>query len=261
MLRDLKKLSYIGIYQAPAGRSIQPLIIPQYREKVELLISGKVFFEVDGVERTFTRGAMFWHISGESTIYRYPPDEPYSCYAAQFVVEASSRPCPRATWPADIEFLLEFMKQMFQRFHSTDGQDETLAPCVYSTLVCLANGPQTQSAQTLPRPLAVALRYLERHLSSNLHIADLAQAAGVSPDYLHSLFRQHLARSPHQELLRLRINRAKQLLSGSSISIKQIAFDCGFNSTEVFYRQFAALANTTPALYRKRCQPPEEAGK
>ena len=114
-------------------------------------------------------------------------------------------------------------------------------------------GPQALTQRALPRPVTLALAYLGKHIASDVHIVDVAEAAGVSNDYLHALFRQHLASTPHQELLRLRIARAKQLLAGSTLSIKQIASECGFNSTEVFYRQFANHANTTPALYRERC--------
>ena len=44
-------------------------------------------------------------------------------------------------------------------------------------------------------------------------------------------------------------------VGASAVAIKEIAFDCGFESLEVFYRQFSRNEGTTPATYRKRFSP------
>ena len=80
----------------------------------------------------------------------------------------------------------------------------------------------------------------------------MADFAGISRPYLFKLFKEELRTSPHQYLLKLRLNMAKRLLAGENFSIKEIAAECGFESLEVFYRQFKASTQTTPADYRKQ---------
>ena len=96
---------------------------------------------------------------------------------------------------------------------------------------------------------------MENYLDNNLHLEEISEVAGISQPYLFSIFKRYLSMSPHQYLLRLRISRAKQLLAAGECTIKEVASDCGFESLEVFYRQFTRNEGTTPAAYRKRFRP------
>ena len=76
----------------------------------------------------------------------------------------------------------------------------------------------------------------------------------VSRRRLEALFRRRLNRTPYQEILRARIEHAKRLLVGSSLSVDEIAFRSGFSCSIHFSRPFKARSGMTPLAYRRKHQ-------
>lgn len=256
MYDHLKKLQMISFFKAPAHKKIKPVAIGSGFEYLELVTDGHVFFSgPNGKNTIFGRGTLFWHKKGENTIYRYPEDDPYSCYVFRFEVENVKRRVPRISFPLHTEQLIGFAADSFRNYHSGEQENPAFAVMIYSTLVWYATGVQRILGTQFPKPLKIALDFMENHLDSPLHLDEIAAVAEISQPYLFTIFKRYLNISPHQYLLGLRISRAKQMLAGCDLTIKEIAFECGFESLEVFYRQFLHNTGTTPAIYRKRSDP------
>ncbi|MCP3968208.1 MAG: helix-turn-helix domain-containing protein [Lentisphaerae bacterium] len=66
------------------------------------------------------------------------------------------------------------------------------------------------------------------------------------------MFKKHLNSSPHRYLVDRRLSHSRSLLAGSGKSIKEIAFECGFDALENFYRSFKSSQSLTPAEYRRK---------
>lgn len=81
-------------------------------------------------------------------------------------------------------------------------------------------------------------------------IASLAEAAACTPDHLSRLFREVLGRSPQEFVIQARIERARQLLLETSLSIGEIAFGLRYDSPFFFARQFKQRVGCTPSQYR-----------
>jgi LacI family transcriptional regulator len=75
---------------------------------------------------------------------------------------------------------------------------------------------------------------------------------GVSRRRLEMRFRHRLGRTPYQEILRTRIEQAKQLLRSTTLGVDEIAFRTGFASSAHFSRPFKARAGITPTEYRRQ---------
>lgn len=71
---------------------------------------------------------------------------------------------------------------------------------------------------------------------------------------LEQRFRDILGRSPGEEIRRVRLNRAKQLLAESDLPLKSIARQCGFLHAEVLTRVFRRCEGMTPTSYRALCR-------
>lgn len=100
--------------------------------------------------------------------------------------------------------------------------------------------------------LLPALRYLETDFSdAALSNAFLAAQCGISEVYFRQLFKEQFGTTPHQYILELRLRKAKQLLSDSSLSVGQIAETCGFTNPYHFSRAFRQTTQLTPSEYRK----------
>lgn len=256
MLKHLKKLEMISFFKAPANEKINPGKASENMEYLELVSGGHTLFSgPDGKNTLYGRGSLFWHRAGEHTIHRYHGDDPYSCYVFKFEVENGKRLCPRVTIPLQTEHLMGFAEDVFRRYHAGEQENPIFCAMVYSTLLWYAQGPQRNPGERYPDSLKIALEFMQNHFDSNLHLEEISEVSGISQPYLFSLFKRYLKVSPHQYLLSLRITRAKQLLAAGEIPIKEIVSDCGFESAEVFYRQFSRTEGTTPAAYRKRFSP------
>ena len=245
-----------SIFLAPANRPIRPVEIVPGTEVVEVMIGGRVYFELDGEVREFERGTIFWHIAGEYTIFRSPPDDPYRCLAIRFRVAENRRSVPRVTgWSNEAE-LDRFVDEVVSRFHDETIDRTYLCEYVHRRLFWESYIYNRHSAAaTYPKPLARALAVLREASALTFSVRDLAQRSGVSEPYLYALFHKHLGVSPHQYLLNYRLRLARIRLAGGDDNIKTISEECGFENLESFYRAFRRTSGMPPGEYRRRQQP------
>jgi AraC-like DNA-binding protein len=96
-----------------------------------------------------------------------------------------------------------------------------------------------------------SVKFIECHYFEQISLRDIADAACLSPYHFCRLFKRWLGTSCMKYLTNVRIEKAKQLLQDSSLSITQICFDIGFNDLTHFERVFKSQTGMTPSAYRK----------
>jgi AraC-like DNA-binding protein len=96
------------------------------------------------------------------------------------------------------------------------------------------------------------LGYIEQHFAGPLNIEDLAKSARMSPSSLFRLFRHLMGRSPVDYVIRLRINRAAEMLRREPLRISEISETVGFTDSNYFSRQFHRVMGISPREYRNR---------
>jgi LacI family transcriptional regulator len=100
--------------------------------------------------------------------------------------------------------------------------------------------------------VAVALAYIEAHISTPLRVEDLAAALSVSRRLLQQRFADFLGRGVSQEVRRLRVEFAKRLLRDGEQTLDQIAKASGFGSRHMLSEVFRREVGASPADYRQR---------
>ena len=80
---------------------------------------------------------------------------------------------------------------------------------------------------------------------------DLVVVAAMSRRGLHKAFMEHLGRTPGQELQRIRIERAKRLLTESDHKMELLASMCGYQSANSFCIAFKQATGMSPRQYRE----------
>ena len=95
-----------------------------------------------------------------------------------------------------------------------------------------------------------ALRFIRDNAPDQIEITDIADHVDVSRRTLELKFREVLNSTPRQELLRMRLETAKSLLSESEISITEIALRAGFGGSQIFSTVFRKELGLTPTKYR-----------
>ncbi len=98
--------------------------------------------------------------------------------------------------------------------------------------------------------LEASVNYIHRHLDQDLPVEDLAELCSLSVGHFRHLFAQHLGRSPRAYIRHARIERAKSLMVGSSISLTEIARRTVFSTVHNLSRAFRAVEGLAPSLYR-----------
>jgi AraC-like DNA-binding protein len=91
---------------------------------------------------------------------------------------------------------------------------------------------------------------LDQRFHERWTLRRLADQVGLAPAYLAELFVSQLGQPPHRYLNERRIDRARQLLESSDLTITALAFSLGFSSSQHFARVFRQLTGTTPTAYR-----------
>jgi AraC-like DNA-binding protein len=97
-----------------------------------------------------------------------------------------------------------------------------------------------------------ALDFMAEHLSETLTLERVARAAGFAPDYFSKLFRHERGTTFANYLAHLRLDRAKQMLRGTTLTVEQVQRLCGFGGRTNFHRAFKKSIGVTPTAYRHR---------
>ena len=99
------------------------------------------------------------------------------------------------------------------------------------------------------------VRCIQGHIAANLHtgirIADLAGISRCSSYQIKRLFKHNFGCTPHQYLIRRRVERAQRLLLLSDDSQSQIAAECGFVSQSHFTYLFHKIVGERPGRWRR----------
>lgn len=95
------------------------------------------------------------------------------------------------------------------------------------------------------------IEYLHDHLVENVSLDALANESGMSRFRLTRLFKQSTGLSPYQYLVRRRLEKVKELLANTDLTIAEIAQQSGFASQSHMSRMFRKYLSTTPKIYRQ----------
>jgi AraC-like DNA-binding protein len=101
------------------------------------------------------------------------------------------------------------------------------------------------------RSLQRAVRFIhERFTDGDLTLARAARVAGLAPNYFCSRFREREGITFARYVRRLRVERAKQLLTTTTLSVDRVALLSGFSERHYFHRAFRQVVGSTPLAYR-----------
>jgi LacI family transcriptional regulator len=100
--------------------------------------------------------------------------------------------------------------------------------------------------------LVAGLRYIREHAFEPITVNEVARAAGMSRRVFERRFVAQMGRPPKAEVLRLRLERVKQLLAETDWSLAEIAERTGFKYGEYLHTVFTEKARITPGKFRRQ---------
>ena len=99
-----------------------------------------------------------------------------------------------------------------------------------------------------------ALTYISENFSKNIRLSDTARHIGVTPEHLCRVLSDKTGFTFCEILGSMRVQKAKQLLLGTSLPVSEIAFEAGYGSPRNFNRAFKSFYGVTPTEMRKNTQ-------
>lgn len=116
---------------------------------------------------------------------------------------------------------------------------------------CVGKALTDPSQRLTPQQIGRVIDFVQAYLSQDISLELLAQQAGFSPYHFARLFRQTMGETPHQFVLRQRIERAQRLLNEGDTYLANIALESGFANQSHFTRVFKRHLGLTPHAYRQ----------
>lgn len=165
---------------------------------------------------------------------------------------------PEATnWqiPAD-HSLCVLLRQLEGELDAPAGAPAVVEGIAHALVVLLLRQfhllPTPKPAAAAP-PVAVlrAVDLMRAHLDESLPLEQLAEAAGLSPFHFARQFKLATGHPPHEYLIRLRVDRAQELLrtNGRAWSMAAVATECGFSDQSHLARHFKRVLGLTPGEF------------
>jgi LacI family transcriptional regulator len=100
------------------------------------------------------------------------------------------------------------------------------------------------------KKICSALAFIRNHACENIKISDVLRMVPMSRRAFEARFYKAVDRSPHKEIIRVRLDRIKQLLIDTDLSLALIAERTGFEHAEYMNDLFKKNAGLSPGKYR-----------
>ena len=148
---------------------------------------------------------------------------------------------------------IDLMLKLIATDHGDEVANTVADQLIYSSI------RTDQDTQRLSIPTRIGVRHpklsqviqmMEANIEDPISPADLAEDVGMSTRQLERLFRRYLNRSPKRYYMELRLQKARNLLMQTDMSVINVALACGFASPSHFSKCYRSHYNTTP--YRER---------
>ena len=101
-----------------------------------------------------------------------------------------------------------------------------------------------------PRILRLIREYIDANLEKNVRLDELARRANLSKYHFARAFKQSAGVPPHTYLIKRRVERARELLSDTSMPLAEVALVAGFSNQSHFTCRFREQIGMTPSSYR-----------
>jgi len=140
----------------------------------------------------------------------------------------------------------------------SDGREAYVGALVNALKAHILHGPAAGRHDDIPTSAFSSYRL---HLIMNAVLAkpeanhsleEMAAHAGITPSHFCRVFRKATGVTPHQYVMKARLDRAQQMLTQSDLPLSAVADFLGFTSQSHFTRAFRQYADSTPSEYRRR---------
>ncbi len=226
---------------------------------IEFTVSGKGTFACNGKTHLLHYGILTGY--GPKTPHRFEtdPSDPMEHIFVIFMGQEADKLFKRSSMQlkssilvANPDFILSLMRQILKiGFEKPAYAEEIVCNYLRSLLLeqtdtNLAVNPNSLSLENFQR----CKNYMDYHFEKINSSSQLAEECNLNIRYIARLFKRYKQMRPYEYLIRLKMNKAANLLMTTTLSIKQIATMTGIEDPYHFSRMFKKNFNVAPTEYR-----------
>src|SRR5712672_1839409 len=132
-----------------------------------------------------------------------------------------------------------------------DSVEQALAVALVNGYAVRHRSVQTHRGGLGSARLRRIKEFVDAKIEDELTLCQMAQAVELSTAYFSRMFRKSTGESPHQFLMRQRVERAKEMLRFADGRVMDVAVACGFKSQQHFAQVFRHVCGASPTEYRQ----------
>lgn len=228
------------------------------------LVQPESLIRLEGLTDTVTPFAhfdIFYYSNREQSFPTRPGQVELSAYR-EFIQPRLDEVCghsfPVRLQPKDAAKFAHTILQMVECWQHRDAIMQLKAQKLATDIVIMVledHLPTRTVDRTLTDSLNWITSYLSIHISEPISLDDMARRANLSPSWFSTLFKKTYGVPPHQFLLDMRIDHAKELLGTTELPLDAVATYCGFANLSHFSKSFKKRVGVSPGQYRLVNQP------
>lgn len=231
------------------------------------VISGKGYFTADGRSQQVHEGQLFMVKPGEITSYRADAEDPWFYAWVTYDGPRAAENMEAAGFGPGVNVLDSYVdmagfyktaKELISHAALTDSEELMRMGCAYRYLSLAVLSFEKKSENQLKDGVLsqddyvrYAVEYLDKNYS-DVKISDVSDYLGLSRTYLSEIFKKKMYISPQEYLIRLRMEKSRQLLLQTRWSIYMIAKSVGYDDQLAFSRMFKKKFGVSPDRYRRQ---------
>jgi len=226
---------------------------------LEFVLRGRGELVLDGSRHALGPGSVFAYGPGIPHAIAVDPADPFVKYFVDFTGRQAAALLRKSGVPPGTHTRVSTPQRLMDDFETLIANIREDAPpilrrcAVFLEYLLLRTAssvrpPESHASPAFSTYLRCRLVLHERALALR-SLDDLALACHVDKAYLCRLFRRFEGRSPHQCLLRLKLNQAAERLMAGNYSVKDVAAAVGFHDPYHFSRSFRRTFGTSPSAF------------
>lgn len=250
-------LCYAGSEQCKPNHHFGPAIRAHYL--LHFIINGRGCYHTHGKKYDLGKNQMFLIKPGETTFYIADENDPWEYIWIAFngtSVDTILQDCgllsenPTSNYRPD-SVLIDCLTDIIQQLCNKTENEYALLGDLYSIFGSLSRSHHSQENHSNNLFIKQSLSFIQNNYSYDVKVQDIADYVQIDRTYLYRMFMEEFNLSPKQYLMQYRMKRAAELLSNTSLSVMEIADNCGFKDPSAFCKYFRNQLGFTPKEFRK----------
>lgn len=253
-------ITFCGIENCTPGKKYGPCLREGYH--IHFVLTGKGSLRIEDQYRNLSAGQIFVLPDGIETEYQADHDDPWQ-YAWITIDGRNTLTCLKAagfedSWIRECncnpDRFVEIIDRILGITELTMVNELKRNSYMHELLALLVEtkSPEKEVRHDFSPDVYVQYAVQFIHLNySHIKVNDIARYIGINRSYLTTIFKNKLNVSPQEYLVSYRLNKGKQLLRTTDLSIQEIASRIGYDNPLTFSKMFKNAYGKSPRYYRQ----------